>query len=100
MRERGIAEGSGEERGVGRKDHCENFGRWEASAVLGEEGRELTYTVKGSLWLCVKGGAAGRREIIQARNEAAQTRVDSVGVAGREVVGFWIYFEGRSNRIS
>ena len=58
--ERNSREGSGEEAGVGSEGHCENFGRWEASAELDEEEHELTYIVKELLWLYVKGAGAGR----------------------------------------
>ena len=47
--ERNSRGGSGEEAGVGSEGHCENFGRWEASAELDEEEHELTYIVKESL---------------------------------------------------
>ena len=58
--ERNSRGGSGEEAGAGREGHRENFGRWEASAELDEEGHELTYIVKESLWLGVEGAGAGR----------------------------------------
>lgn len=45
---------------MGRAGHHKNLGRWEASGVFsGEKGDKLTYTVRGSPWLCVKGARAG-----------------------------------------